>query len=137
MPVGRHPYGRVFTAGVGTVEAPIDDDWRAEDQNYLWFSAQSRQVAKGDHMFALAAGRRSLVVGLFEVTSGGFERRSAPREWDPTGRWPYALGVRALRGVEPARATSVDGVRAPRRAAAQISDPARQEALYAAVEMGA
>lgn len=53
MPVERHPYSRVFTAGVGTVEAPIDDDWRAEEQNYLWSSAQSRQVSKGDHMFAL------------------------------------------------------------------------------------
>ena len=132
----RHPYGRVFTAGVGTVEAPIDDDWSAYDADSLWFSAQSRQVSKGAHMFALAAGRRSRVVGLFEVTSGGFERRRAPREWDPSGRWPYALGVSALCGVEPARAVPVDGVRAPRRAAAQISDPAKQEALYRAVGLG-
>jgi hypothetical protein len=136
VPVERHTYGRVFTAGVGTVEAPIDDDWRAEDQDYLWFSAQNRQVSKGDHMFALAAGRRSLVVGLFEVTSGGFARRRAPREWDPTGRWPYVLAVRALCGVEPARAVSVDGVRAPRRAAAQITDPAKHKALYDAVDLG-
>jgi len=56
VPVERHSYGRVFTAGVGTVEAPINDGWRAEDQNYLWFSPQSRQVSKGDHMFTLAAG---------------------------------------------------------------------------------
>ena len=58
-----HPHGRVFTAGVGVVGAPIDDSWSAGTQSHLWFSDRSTQIGTGDHVFALAAGRGSLVVG--------------------------------------------------------------------------
>jgi hypothetical protein len=90
------------------------------------------QVSKGDHIFALGAGRGSIVLGLFEVGSGGFEQLPRP-EWDPAGRWPWALGVRALVGVPPREAVSVEGVRAPRRTAAQVKEPALRSALYAAL----
>src|SRR4051812_9084275 len=116
MAVAPHPFGRVFTAGVGVGGRPIDDAWRAEDQTHLWFKTKSTQVSRGDHVFALAAGRHSVVVGLFEVTSWGSERLPLP-PWDPEGRWPWAIEVSALAGVAPREATSVPGVRAPRATA--------------------
>jgi hypothetical protein len=135
MPVEPHRFGRIFTAGVGVAGEPIRDDWRAEDQDHLWFSARNTQVSKSDHIFALGAGRGSIVVGLFEVGSSGFEKLPRP-EWDPEGRWPWALGVRPLAGVPPREAVSVEGVRAPRRTAAQVKDSKLQSALYEAIDAG-
>jgi hypothetical protein len=135
MAVAPHPYGRVFTAGVGVGGEPISDDWTARDQDYLWFLAPNRQVSRDDHMFALAAGRGSVVVRLFEVGSGGFEQRRPLPEWN-NGRGPWALGVRALVEVPPREAIPVEGIRAPRRTAAQVTDPALQAALYDAVQAG-
>ena len=62
MPVEPHRFGRIFTAGVGVAGEPVRDDWRAEDQDHLWFSARNTQVSKGDHIFALGAGRGSIVI---------------------------------------------------------------------------
>lgn len=129
--VTPHPFGRVFTAGVGTANGPVEDDWSAADQKHLWFSARSQRVSRGDHLFTLGAGRHSAVLGLFEVTSPGMN--TMPRNpWDPE-RWPYAAEVRVLAAVPPPQATSVESLTAPRGAPQAITDAARRDALYAAV----
>jgi hypothetical protein len=69
--IARHGSGRVFTAGVGVADGPVSDNWSANDQQHLWFAKPLKQVCRGDHIFALGAGRGSVVLGLFEVTSGG------------------------------------------------------------------
>jgi hypothetical protein len=126
-----HRFGRVFTAGVGLGHRPVTDDWSAFEQEYLWFATPPRQVSTGDHVFALGAGRRSAVLGLYEVTRGGPLERP-PNPWDPQ-RWPWNIGVRALATVSPPIAQSVDGVRAPRSTAARVRDERQILALYAAV----
>lgn len=130
--IERHPYGRIFTAAVGVAGNPVDDTWSASEQTHLWFSQRSFRVSRGDHVFVLAAGRHSAVVGLFEVTSSGMSR--APENpWDPE-RWPWAIAVRPLASVPPAEAVSVASVTAPRATAQVISDRDRQEGLYEAVD---
>lgn len=109
----------------------MNDDWSAFEQDHLWFAKPPKQVCRGDHIFALGAGRGSVVLGLFEVTSGGPERLTNP--WDPQ-RWPWAIGVRAIAGVLPPDAVTVEGVRAPRATATRIHDEGYREALYEALE---
>jgi hypothetical protein len=128
-----HPHGRIFTASVGLGHDPVDDDWEALESEYLWFSQPPRQVCRGDHIFILGAGRRSAVLGLAEVLSGGPEE--IPNPWDPD-RWPWALHVRPLASVPPRLAESVPSVTAPRATAARIWDPSVQRALYSALERG-
>lgn len=124
-------FDRVFTAGVGLGNDPVDDGWSAFDQEHLWFATPPRQLSARDHVFALGAGRRSAVLGLYEVTRGGpLERPANP--WDP-GRWRWNIGVRALATVPPAVATRVDGVIAPRSTAARVREPALIRALYEAL----
>jgi hypothetical protein len=131
MAVEPHPFDRVFVAGVGVADGPVGDDWSAFNQDRLWFSNRSNQLSRGDHIFALGAGRSSAVLGLFEVTSGGVERDPSP--YDPS-RWPYAVRVRPLAGVDPASARQVPGVRAPRATAAQVRDRQQRKTLYAALD---
>jgi hypothetical protein len=130
MTVEPHPHGRVFTAGVGLGHDPVGDDWDAFDSEHLWFAKPPHQVCRGDHIFALGAGRRSAVLGLFEVTSGGPIRLDNP--WDPE-RWPWAISVRPVAAVPPPVAKRVDGVVAPRATAARVWEEADQAALYAAL----
>jgi hypothetical protein len=133
--VELHPYGRVFTAAVGLGEEPVDDDWRADEyaseHGHVWYRVPSRQLSRGDHLFALGAGRNGAVLGLFEVQSAGDLRRPQ-NPWEPE-RWPYAVAVRALASVPPSEAVSVDGISAPRQTAHRKDDPGDQAALYAAV----
>jgi hypothetical protein len=132
MTIQRHPFNRVFVAGVGLGHNPVDDGWSAFDQEHLWFAKPPRQVPKGAHVFALGAGRGSAVLGLYEVTGGGPERRPA-NPWDAE-RWPWNLAVRALATVPPPVAERVDGVRAPRSTAARVREAAQIAALYAAID---
>jgi len=132
VPIAPHRFNRIFTAGVGLGHKPVDNDWSAFNQEYLWFATPPRQVSTGDHVFALGAGRRSAVLGLYDVTRGGpLERPRNP--WDPE-RWPWNVGVRALATVTPPHAISVDGVRAPRSTASRIWDARQIKDLYAALE---
>lgn len=128
--IDPHPHDRVFTAGVGLGGDPVGDDWSAFDFDHLWFAKPPKQVCRGDHIFALGAGRGSVVLGLFEVTSGGPERLANP--WDPE-RWPWAISVRPLAGIAPNQAVSVEGVRAPRATAARVFDDAARRGLYEAI----
>jgi hypothetical protein len=127
-----HPFDRVFTVGVGVGGEPVTDDWSAADQHHLWFSKMSRQIGRGDHIFALGAGRQSAVLGLYEVTSPGVGT-APPNPWD-ADRWPYVAAVRPLASVPPRNAVGVDGVIAPRGAPPLIRGAERIAALYAAVE---
>jgi len=129
--VSPHPHGRVFTAGVGVVGAPVGDDWSAAEQDRLYLSQRSTQLSRGDHVFALGAGRHSVVLGLFEVISAGTVRRPHPR--DPE-RWPFAFDVRAIASVPPVDARGVDGVTAPRGSANVVRSPEVRAALYAAID---
>jgi hypothetical protein len=132
MTVQRHPFDRVFVAGVGLGHDPVDDGWTAFDQEHLWFATPPRQVSTGDHVFALGAGRGSAVLGLYEVTRGGPLQRP-PNPWDAE-RWPWNIGVRALATVPPPVAERVNGVRAPRSTAARVREPAQIAALYDAID---
>jgi hypothetical protein len=127
----RHPHARIFTAGVGVAGGPVDNTWRADDQAHLWFSQRSRQLSRGDHVFALAAGRGSVVLGLFEVLSAGVYRTQS-NPWNPA-RWPWAVDVRAIASVPPEEATSAQTVTAPRATAQRIANREAQDALYATV----
>jgi hypothetical protein len=129
--VEPHPAGRAFIAGVGTYGRPVSDDWSAAEQSHIWFRHPSRKLRRGDHVFALAAGRGSAVLGLFEVTSAG-TTTLPPNPEDPE-RWPYVVHLRPLAGVPPVLARPVPQVIAPRGTANRVEDPARQAALYAAV----
>ena len=134
MKITPHPHARVFTAGVALGHDPVGDDWDAYDFEHLWFAKPPKQVCRGDHIFALGAGRGSTVLGLFEVTSGGPER--IPNPWDPE-RWPWAIAaVRPLAGVPPAIASSVPGVVAPRATAARVHGRQEREGLCRAVDAG-
>jgi hypothetical protein len=66
-----HPFGQVYIAGVGLGHEPVDDSWSAFDHEYLYFATVPKRVVKGAHVFALGAGRRSAVLGLFEVVKAG------------------------------------------------------------------
>jgi hypothetical protein len=129
--VEPHPFGQVYIAGVGLGHEPVDDGWSAFDHEYLYFATVPKQVVKGAHVFALGAGRRSAVLGLFEVLKAG-ANLSPKNPWDPD-RWPYNLYVRAIASVAPPEATNVEGVRAPRGNAVHIRDEEQQIALYRAV----
>ncbi|HMJ33162.1 MAG TPA: hypothetical protein VK501_04520 [Baekduia sp.] len=129
--VASHPHGRVFTAGVGLGTEPVGDDWNAADSQHLWFTQRSLTLSRGDHVFALGAGRKSVVLGLFEVTSGGTERTPV-NPWDPT-RWPWAIAVRPLAAVPPPIAHAVPGLTAPRGTANAVGEKATRDALYAVV----
>jgi hypothetical protein len=129
--VGPHPYGRVFIAGVGLGNHPVGDDWDAGDSEHLWFSQRSVQLSRGDHVFALGAGRKSVVLGLFEVTSGGTAR--TPINPSDADRWPWAVAVRPLAAVPPRVARSIPGLTAPRGTANAVGDDAARKALYEAV----
>jgi hypothetical protein len=132
MTVVPHPYGRVFTAGVGLGHEPVGDDWSAFDQDHLWFATPPRQVSTGDHVFALGAGRGSAVLGLYEVTRGG-PLRAPENPWDPK-RWPWNIGVRALVTVPPPITRRVAEVTAPRSTAARVRDPDQMAELYSALD---
>jgi hypothetical protein len=82
-------------------------------------------------VFALGAGRRSAVLGLYEVTRGGPLMRPQ-NPWDPA-RWPWNIGVRSLATVPPAIAQRVEGVTAPRSTAARVRDDRQIRALYDAL----
>ena len=131
-PTRPHRHGRVFTGGVGVAGGPVPADWAAREQTHLWFSQQSQQLGRGDHLFVLGAGRGSAVLGLFETTSAGMSR--TPRNSFDPERWPWAISVRALASVPPNDAVSVPDVTAPRATAQPIRDPQQRAALYSAVE---
>ena len=133
--IAPHPHGRIFTASVGVAEAAVPDTWAASAQSHLWLSQRSLQLSRGDHVFALGAGRQSAVLGLFEVTSSGVSR--TPRSPSDPDRWRWAVAVQPLASVPPAVAVSVPGVTAPRGTAQLVGDPRRQADLYAAVESNA
>ncbi len=129
--IAPHPFGRVFTAGVGLGDDPVEDDWSADEYEHVWFTRRSLQLSRGDHLFVLGAGRHSAVLGLYEVTSAGTSR-TPPNPFQPE-RWPFAIGVRALAAVPPLEASPVPDVIAPRGMAHHIDDPVRQAALYQAI----
>jgi hypothetical protein len=135
MAITRRPVGRVFIAGVGTVEEPIPDDWEplAKNSGHLWFRKPSQQPSMGDHVFALAPGRKppSVVVALFEVTRPGASRQPA-NDFNPQ-RWPWNLGVRPLTCVPPREAQRVPGVTTPRTGVYGVKDERKIAALYEAV----
>lgn len=126
------PLGAVFTAAVGVAGEPVDDDWRADtyalEHGHIWFSESSNQLSAGDHLFAIGVSRDRAVLGLFEVLSTG-DLRQPRNPWDPD-RWPYATAVRALAGVPPIQARSVDGVRTPRATAYRVQADEQRLALY-------
>ena len=132
MDISRHD--RVFIAGVGDVDHPVPNEWSACNQDQLWFRNRPRRFNDGDHVFALGAGRRSAVLGLFEVT------RSCPRiepqknESGDAERWPWSIGARALATVPTWLAKPVDGVRTPRGTANLISDKRKITKLYEALD---
>jgi hypothetical protein len=126
-----HPFEQVYIAGVGLGHEPVDDDWSAFDHEYLYFSTVPKQVVKGAHVFALGAGRRSAVLGLFEVVKAGASL-SPKNPWNPD-RWPYNLQIQPLASVPPPEATNIDGVRAPRGNAVHIRDEEKRMALYRAM----
>ncbi|MGO9903368.1 MAG: hypothetical protein ACLP0J_27615 [Solirubrobacteraceae bacterium] len=64
MSVTRHPQDRVFIASIGTYQQPVADTWTASQRDHIWFTHPSQRVTLGDHLFVLAAGRRSAVIGL-------------------------------------------------------------------------
>ena len=134
MTVERHRFDRVFTAGVGLGHQPVGDSWSAFDYDHLWFATPPRQLSKDDHVFALGAGRKSAVLGLFRVTRGG-PLRTPANPWDPD-RWPWNIGVEALATVPPPLAQRVDGVTAPRSTAARVRDAGQIAALYEALAAG-
>jgi hypothetical protein len=68
---------------------------------------------------------------LFEVLSTG-DLRQPRNPWDPD-RWPYATAVRALAGLPPIQARSVDGVRTPRATAYRVQAEEQRLALYDAM----
>src|SRR4051794_8879591 len=133
MSIAPHPYDRVFVAGIGEGDNPVGDTWNAFNQDHLWFATPPRQVSTGDHIFALGAGRRSAVLGLYEVTRGG-PLRTPANPWQPE-RWKWNIGVRALATVPPPVARRVDGVVAPRATAARVRNADQILALYKALEV--
>lgn len=126
-----HDHDRVFIASVGVAEAPVDDDWDASQQTYLWFSTHSRQVSTGDHIFVLGAGRQSAVLGLFESLSTGTTQDN-PHPADPV-RWSWSIQARPLASVPPPEARSVDPLIAPRGAPQLVRDAGSRRTLYEAV----
>lgn len=120
--------------GIGTVDEPVANDWYArepwsEHLSCVWLTTVSRYLCKDDHVFALAAGRKSKVVMLAQVTSGGTEPAPHPR--DPK-RWPYSFTLRPLVWRAVNEAVSVPGVRTPRGVVAMISGE-RAGKLYEAL----
>lgn len=131
--VVEQPLGRVFTAAVGVAGDPVDDGWRADEYaaeyGHIWFAQSSNQLSAGDHLFAIGVSRSRAVLGLFEVLSSG-DLRQPRNPWEPD-RWPYATRVRALAGVAPAEAVSVEGLRTPRATAYVVQTDEQRAALYA------
>src|SRR4051794_38530746 len=50
MRIEPHRYGRVFIASVGEGDDPVGDDWSADAYDHVWFSQQSLQLSRGDHL---------------------------------------------------------------------------------------
>jgi hypothetical protein len=131
-PVTPHPYGRVFTCGIGTYPKPIADSWVISDElDRIWLAKRPRKLCNGDHVFAIAAGRGSRVVGLFEVTDNN-PVHGVPQPWEP-GRWQWSVAAKPLTSVAPTSARSVAGITAPRGFAQRIADPETRAALYDAM----
>jgi hypothetical protein len=126
----------VFTAGVGTSDDPVPEDWCAFNQDYLWFANPPRCLRNGDHVFALGAGRRSAVLGLCEVTRSTPQRQTQPqnKSGDPE-RWRWSIGAKALKTVPPPLARRVEGVRTPRETANQITGTRHIRELYDALDL--
>jgi hypothetical protein len=124
----------VFTAGVGTSDNPVGDDWSAFNQEYLWFRSRPQPFSNGDHVFALGAGWRSAILGLYEVTrSAPLKEPQKNKSGDPE-RWPWNIAARALATVPPPLAIRVEGVQTPRGTANQVWDTRQIRELYAALD---
>lgn len=124
----------VFTAGVGTSDEPVADDWSAFNQEYLWFRSPPRRLENGDHVFALGAGRHSAVLGLYEVTRSAPLREPEKNKSGDPERWPWNVGARALATVPPVLAISVEGVRTPRGTANRVWGIDQIKGLYDALD---
>ena len=137
MANSRLPVGRVFVAGVGTRKKSIFDNWDPRDKNSegLWFRKPQRQLATGDHIFALAPGRNppSVVVALFEVNRP--EPSLVPKsDFDDYGPdvWPWNIGVEPLLWVPPREARRIPGLNTPRTGVNRVREE-YIDALYEAV----